>query len=160
MRPINPSRQEAIKDEIDKLKQAGFIYPIEYTTWVSNPVPVLKKQGTIRVCTDFHDLNKACPKENFPTPFIKKIIDECAGHKVLSFMDGFSGYNQIVICHADQLKTAFISPWGTFSYRVMPFGLKNAGATFQRAMAYCFHDLAHIILAYLDDLTTCSKHRE
>ncbi|WP_208081278.1 reverse transcriptase family protein, partial [Bacteroides uniformis] len=71
-----------------------------------------------------------------------QIIDECVGHEVLSFMDGFSGYNQIAIRHADQLKTVFISPWGTFAYRVMPFGLKNAGATFQRAMSYFFHDLA------------------
>ena len=74
-------------------------------------------------------------------------------------MDGFSGYNQIAIHPADQLKTAFISLWGTFSYRVMPFGLKNVGTTFQRAMSYYFHDLAHIILAYLDDLTACSKHQ-
>ena len=132
LRPIHPSRREAIKAEIDKLRQAGFIYPIEYTTWVSNPVPILKKQGTIHVYTEFRDLNKACPKDNFPTPFIDQIIYECAGHEVLSFMDGFSEYNQIVIHPADQLKTAFISPWGTFSYRVMPFGLKNTGATFQR----------------------------
>ena len=74
-------------------------------------------------------------------------------------MDGFSRYNQIVICPADQLKIVFISPWGTFTHWVMPFGLKNAGATFQRAMSYYFHDLAHIILAYLDDLTAHSKHR-
>ena len=121
-------------------------------------VPVLKKQGTIHVCTDLCDLNKACPKDNFPTPFIDQIINECAGHEMLSFMDGFSGYNQIVIRLADQLKTTFISPWGTFAYRVMPFGLKNVGATFQRAMSSCFHDLAYIILAYLDDLTARSKH--
>jgi hypothetical protein len=74
-------------------------------------------------------------------------------------MDGFSGYNQIQIHPADQYKTAFITPWGTFAYRVMPFGLKNAGATFQRAMTYIFHDLAEIILAYLDDLTARSKKR-
>jgi hypothetical protein len=74
-------------------------------------------------------------------------------------MDGFSGYNQIQIHPVDQYKTAFITPWGTFAYRVMPFGLKNAGATFQRAMTYIFHDLAAIILAYLDDLTARSKKR-
>jgi hypothetical protein len=74
-------------------------------------------------------------------------------------MDGFSGYNQIQIHPVDQYKTAFITPWGTFSYRVMPFGLKNAGATFQRAMTYIFHDLAAIILAYLDNLTARSKKR-
>jgi hypothetical protein len=74
-------------------------------------------------------------------------------------MDGFSGYNQIQIHSADQYKTAFTTPWGTFAYRVMPFRLKNAGTTFQRAMTYIFHDLAHIILAYLDDLTARSKKR-
>jgi hypothetical protein len=81
------------------------------------------------------------------------------GHEALSFMDGFSGYNQIQIHPTDQYKTAFITPWGTFAYRVMPFGLKNVGATFQRAMTYIFHDLAKIILAYLDDLTARSKKR-
>jgi hypothetical protein len=110
---------------------------------------------------DFHDLNHACPKDNFPTPFIDQIIDDCAGHEALSFMDGFSGYNQIQIHLADQYKTAFTTPWGTFSYHVMPFGVKNAGATFQWAMTYIFHDLAHIILAYLDDLTARSnKHTQ
>jgi hypothetical protein len=158
-RPLHPAKASAIKAEVDKLRTAGFIYPIAYTSWVSNPVPVDKKQGTIRVCTEFRDLNNACPKDNFPTPFIDQIIDDCVGHEALSFMDGFSGYNQIQIHPADQYKTAFITPWGTFAYRVMPFGLKNAGATFQRAMTYIFHDLAAIILAYLDDLTARSKKR-
>jgi hypothetical protein len=106
---------------------------------------------------DFRDLNHTCPKDNFPTPFIDQIIDDRAGHEALSFMDGFSSYNQIQIHPVDQYKTAFTTTWGTFSYRVMPFGLKNASATFQWAMTYIFHDLSHIILAYLDDLTTRSK---
>jgi hypothetical protein len=100
-RPLHPSKATAIKVEINKLRTAGFIYPIAYTSWVSNPIPVDKKQGTIRVCTEFHDLNNACPKDNFPTPFIDQIIDDCAGHEALSFMDGFSGYNQIQIHPAD-----------------------------------------------------------
>jgi hypothetical protein len=161
-RLLHLSKAVAIKAEIDKLRVAGFIYPIAYTSWVSNPVLINKKKGTIYVCTDFHDLNHACPKENFPTPFIDQIIDDCAGHEALSFMDGFSGYNQIQIHPFDQYKTAFTTPWGTFSYCVMPFDLKNAGATFQQAMTYIFHDLAHIILAYLDDLVAqpkkCTQH--
>jgi hypothetical protein len=72
-------------------------------------------------------------------------------------MDGFFGYKQFQTNHADLYKTTFTTPWGTFSYRVIPFRLKNAGATFQHAMTYAFHDLAHIILPYLDDLTACSK---
>jgi hypothetical protein len=155
--PLHPSKVAAIKAKIDKLCIVGFIYPIAYTSWVSNPIPVNKKQGTIHVCTDFHDLNHACPKDNFPTPFIDQIIDDCADHEALSFMDGFSGYNQIQIHPTDQYKTTFTTPWGTFSYRVMPFGLKNVGAMFQWAMTYVFHDLSRIILAYLDDLTARSK---
>ena len=108
------------------------------------------------MCIDFRDLNKACPKDNYPTPFIDQIIDECAGNEIFSFMDGFSGYNQITIRPEDQHKTAFICPWGTFAYKKMPFGLKNAGATFQRAMSYAFHDIKKIIEAYLDDLAAHS----
>ena len=159
LRPVNPKKATAIKAEVQKLLKAGFIYPVALTEWVSNPVPVNKKLGAIRVCTDFRDLNLACPKDNYPTPFIDQIIDECAGHEVFSFMDGFSGYNQIQIKEEDQHKTAFICPWGTFAYRKMPFGLKNAGATFQRAMSYAFHDIKHIVEAYLDDLAARSKRR-
>jgi hypothetical protein len=108
---------------------------------------------------DFRDLNKACPKDNFLTPFIDQILDECAGSEVFSFMDGFSGYNQIQIKPEDQHKMTFIFPWGTFAYRKMPFGLKNAGATFQRAMTFAFHDLKHIVEAYLDDLAAHSRKR-
>ena len=115
--------------------------------WVSNPID--KKQGTIHVCTEFQDLNKACPKDNYPTPFIDQIIDACAGSEVFSFMDGFSRYNQIQIKLEDQHKTAFISPWGTFAYNKMPFGLKNDGETFQRAMNFDFHGIKAIVEPYL-----------
>jgi hypothetical protein len=155
--PLHPSKAAPIKAEIDKLRYISFIYPIVYTSWVSNHVPVNKKKGTIRLCTDFFDLNHPCPKENFPTPFIDQIINDCAGHEALSFMDGFSSYNQIQIHPTNQYKTAFTTPWATFAYRVMPFGLKNVGAMFQRAMNYIFHDIARIILDYLDDLATQSK---
>jgi hypothetical protein len=158
--PVNPRKAAAIKVEVEKFLKAGFIYPIHLTEWVSNPVPVDKKQGMILVCTDFHDLNKACPKDNYPTPFIDQIIDECVGCEAFSFMDGFSGYNQIQIKPKDQHKMTFIFPWGTFAYRKMPFGLKNAGATFQRAMSFTFHDLKHIVEAYLDDLASRSRKRK
>jgi hypothetical protein len=97
------------------------------------------------------------PKTTFQCPLSTKLSMIAPGHEALSFMDGFSGYNQIQIHPVDQYKTTFTTPWGTFAYRVMPFGLKNTDATFQRAMTYIFHDLAHIILTYLDDLTTRSK---
>lgn len=81
---------------------------------MSNPFHVDKKQGTIWLCIYFRDLNKACPKDNFPTLFIGKIIDECVGNGMFSFIDGFSGYNQITIHPEDQYETTFIFPWGTF----------------------------------------------
>ena len=91
----------AIKAEVEKLLKAGFIYPIILTEWVSNIVLVNKKQVTIRVCIDFQDLNKACPKDNFLTPHIDQIIDNCAGSVIFSFMDGFFGYNQTEILPDD-----------------------------------------------------------
>ena len=127
------------------------------TEWVSNIVPVNKKQGTIRVCIDFRDLNRACPKDNFPTPYIDQIIDNYAGSIIFSFMDGFSCYNQIEILPSDQHKMTFIFPWGTFAYCKLPYGLKNAGMTFQHAMSYAFHDIKHVVEPYLDDLLAHSK---
>ena len=118
-----------------------------------------KKQGAIRICTNFCDLNHAYPKDNFPTPFIDQILDECARSEVFFFMDYFFGYNQIQIKPEDQHKTAFIFPWGTFAYWKIPFGLKKARATFQWAMTLIFHDIKTIIEVYLDDLAAHSHLR-
>eukprot|EP00253_Pinus_taeda_P016803 PITA_16803 len=159
LRPVHPRKAAAIKAEVEKLLKAGFIYPIPLTEWVSNIVPVDKKQGTIRVCVDYRDINRACPKGNYPTPFIDQLIDERAGSEIYSFMDGFFGYNHINIAPTDQHKTAFICPWGIFAYKKLPFGLKNVGATFQRAMSYAFHDIRHIVQLYLDDLQAHSAKR-
>ena len=104
-------------------------------------------------------MNKACPKDNYPIPFIDQIIDVFLGSEVFSFMDGFSGYNQIQIKTEDQHKTAFICPWGTFTYKKMPFGLKNDGETFQWAMNFAFHDIKTIGEPYLDDLPAHSRKR-
>jgi hypothetical protein len=129
---------------------------------VSNIVPFNKKQGTIHVCVDYRDINKAFPKANYPTPFIDQIVDDYAESEIFSLMDIFSGYNQINILSANQHKIAFIFPWGTFTYRKLPFGLKNVGVTFQRTMSYAFHDIKHIIQPYLDDLSMhsmcCQDH--
>jgi hypothetical protein len=102
---------------------------------------------------------KPCPKDNFPTPFVDQIVDDCANSEIFSLVDGFFGYNQINIAPEDQHKTAFVCPWGTFAYRKLPFGLKNVGTTFQRAMYYAFHDIKHIVQPYLDDLPTHSLRR-
>ena len=92
-----------------------------------------------RMCVDFTDLNKAYPKDSFPLPRIDQLVDSTAGHRLLTFMDAFSGYNQIMMDDADQEKTSFITSKGLFCYKVMPFGLKNAGATYQRLMNRMFH---------------------
>ena len=93
LRPVNPCKATVVKAEVEKLLKVVFIYPIALTKWVSNPIPVDKKQGTIHVCTDFHDLNKSCLKDNYRTPFLYQIIDSCAGSEFFSFMDGFLGHN-------------------------------------------------------------------
>jgi hypothetical protein len=152
LRPVHPRKMAAIRLEVEKLLKCSFIYLVALTDWVSNLVPIDKKQGTIHVCVDYRDINKACPKDNFPTPFVDQIVDDCVGSEIFSLMDGFSGYNQINIVPEDQHKTTFICPWGTFAYWKLPFSLKNAGATFQCAMSYAFHDIKHIVQPYLDDL--------
>ena len=119
-----------VKKELEKLLEAGFIRPIDYSEWISNIVPVAKPNGDIQVYTDFRDLNKAYPKDDFPLPNIDMLVDLTVGHEMLSLMDGFSGYNQIRIAPEDQHKTTFTTPWGTFCYNVMPFGLKNVGETY------------------------------
>jgi hypothetical protein len=114
--PVHPRKVASIKLEVEKLLKAGFIYPVSLTDWDSNLVPIDKKQGTICVCVDYRDINKACPKDNFPTPFVDQIVDDCAESEIFSLMDGFSGYNKINIVPVDQQKTTCICPWGTFTY--------------------------------------------
>ena len=115
----------------------------------------------MRCCVDFQNLNKACPKDEFPLPNMDMLIDSAAGHAIFSFMDGFSGYNQIRMSPKDAAKIAFRTPIGNFYYTVMPFGLKNVGATYQRAMTVIFHDIMHKeIEDYVDDIVVKSKARE
>ena len=127
-RSFAPERQKAINEEVGKLLQAGEIREVEYLEWLPNVVLVKKANSKWRLCIDFTDINKACPKDNFPLPRIDLIVDATAGHELLSFMDAFSGYNQISMDPDDQEKTSFVTAQGTYCYRVMPFGLKNAAA--------------------------------
>ena len=142
-----------IKEEVKKQLDAGFLEVSKYPQWVANVVLVLKKDGKVRMCVDYQDLNKVSPKDNFPLPHIDTLVDNMAKHSLFSFMDGFSGYNQIKMAPEDMKKTTFLTMWGTFCYKVMPFGLKNAGATYQRAMVTLFHDMMHKeIEVYVDDM--------
>jgi hypothetical protein len=126
-----PERVEAITVEVEKLLKAQFIEEVYYPDWLANVVLVKKSNGKWRMCVDFTDLNKACPKDSFPLPHIDALVDSTSGYKLLSFMDAFSGYNQILTHPEDREKTAFITDRGLYCYKVMPFGLKNAGATYQ-----------------------------
>ena len=122
---------------------------------------VRKKTGEIRLCIDFSNLNRASLKDNYPLPKMEHILQRVVGSKRISLLDGFSGYNQVLVLPEDQLKTAFTTPWGTFMYVKMPFGLMNTGATFQRAMDIAFSDeIGHFIVIYLDDITVYSKTKE
>ena len=95
------------------------------------------------MCVDYRDLNRASPKDDFPLPHIDVLVDNTVQHKIFSFMDGFSGYNQIKVAPEDMEKTTFSIQWGTLYYKVMPFGLKNIGVTYQRVMVALFHDMIH-----------------
>ncbi|KAK5813348.1 hypothetical protein PVK06_028797 [Gossypium arboreum] len=153
LRRMRPDILLKIKEEVKKQFDTGFLQVVKYLEWVANIVPVPKKAGKVRMCVDYQDLNKASPKDNFPLPHIDTLVDNTAGYSLFSFMDGFSGYNQIKMHPEDMEKTTFVTMWGTFCYKVMSFGLKNAGATYQRAMVTLFHDMMHKkIEVYVDDM--------
>ena len=120
-----PERQKAINEEVGKLLHAGAIREVEYPEWLANVVLVKKANGKWRFCIDFTDVIRACPKDSFPLPQIDLTVDATVGHELLSFMDAFSGYNQISMDPDDQEKTSFVIAQGTYCYQVMPFGLKN-----------------------------------
>src|SRR5262249_42951594 len=120
-RQFAPSRQEAISEEVSRLLGTGFIREVLYPEWLANVVLVEKANGKWRMCVDFTDLNKACPKDCYPLPRIDQLVDATSGHEVLSFLDAFSGYHQIQMAVEDQEKTAFITAQGTYCYNVMPF---------------------------------------
>ena len=171
-RILNPVMKEVVRKEVLKWLNAGFIYAISDSPWVS-PVHVVPKKGGFtvirnekneliptrtvtgwRVCIDYRKLNTATRKDHFPLPFIDQMLDRLAGHPHFCFLDGYSGYNQISIAPEDQEKTTFTCPYGTFAFRRMPFGLCNASATFQRCMMSMFSDLVEEVMEiFMDDFT-------
>ena len=178
-RRLNPVMKDVVRNEVLKWLNAGFIYAISDSPWVS-PVHVVPKKGGFtvigneknemiptrtvtgwRVCIDYIKLNTTTRKDHFPLPFIDQMLDRLAGHPHFCFLDGYSGYNQIAIAPKDQEKTTFTCPYGTFSFRRMSFGLCNAPATFQRCMMSMFSDLAKEVMEiFMDDFTVYGSSSE
>jgi hypothetical protein len=128
--PLQRREVQGDWEEIKKLLSSGFIQEVFHPEWLANPVLVKKKNKKWRMCVDYTGLNKACPKVLFPLLHIDQVVDSTAGCETLYFLDEYSGYHQIVMCTADQLTTSFITPFGAYIYKTMPFELKNTGAAF------------------------------
>ena len=149
---------EAVRQKVEKLKEAGAIKKTFFPEWLAKTVVVRKKNGKWRVCVDFTDLNRACLEDPFPMPKIEQLVDATYEHSRMSFLDAFQGYHQIALAGEDQEKTAFISPDANYHYTVMPFGLKNAGATYQWMMMRMVRDkIGHTVEVYIDDMVVKSK---
>jgi len=162
-RRFAPHTLPKIKEEIERLLKCGFIRPVRYVDWLANIVPVKTKNGTIRVCIDFRDLNLATPKDEYPMPVAEMLVDSAAGFEYLSMLVGYSGYNQIFIAEEDVSKTAFRCPGalGCFEWLVMSFGLKNTGATYERATNSMFHDfIEKFMQVYIDDIVVKSSSED
>ena len=156
-----PERDQATVKEVHKLQEASFIRKVYYPDWLANVVMVKKASRKWRMCVDFTDLNKACPKDSYPLPRVNVLVDSTTRHQLLSFMDTFSGYNQIRMHENDQEETSFVTNQGLFCYKVMPFGLKNAGATYQRLMNRMFApQIGRNVQVYVDDMLVKSRQEE
>ncbi|KAL2230969.1 UNVERIFIED_CONTAM: Retrovirus-related Pol polyprotein from transposon [Sesamum indicum] len=160
-RTFSNDKNDAIRQEVEKLLKAGYISEVQYTNWLSNVVLVPKSSGKWRMCVDFTDLNKACPKDPYPLPRIDTMVDSTAGFELFSMMDAYQGYHQIQLAEEDRDKTSFVTDKGTYCYNMMPFGLKNAGATYQRLVNKMFGDLlGKTMEVYVDDMLVKSKRSQ
>ncbi|GKV18335.1 hypothetical protein SLEP1_g28734 [Rubroshorea leprosula] len=156
-RLFGPEKQAALDKEIQKLLQAGFIRRVEYSEWVSNPVLVKKPNGKWRMCIDFTNLNEVCPKDPHPLPNVEKLVERAAGHERMSFLDASSGYHQVQLLLDDQEKIAFYAGDAIYCYVMMPFGLKNARATYQKLVQIIFKlQIGRNIEVYVDDMIVTS----
>jgi hypothetical protein len=146
-------RKQAIEIEVCKLLAAGFIKECQHPVSLANSVLVPKKTGGLRMCIDYTDLNKHCPKDPFPLPRIDQVVDSMSSSDLLCFLDCYSGYHQIALHPDDEDKTAFITPHGIYSYKVMTFGLKNARATYHKAIQKCHKSqIGKNVETYVDDV--------
>jgi hypothetical protein len=160
-RKFNPLLLHIIEKELKRLLESKIIVPLRYSEWVANLVPVRKKSGEIRLCVDFRNLKRCSLKYNYSLPKMDHILQRVVGVKRISMLDGYSRCNQISVVEEDKKKTTFTTPWGTFMYKKMPFGLMNGGATFQRAMDISFiGEKDRFLVIYLDNVTVFSASNE
>ena len=158
VRRFHPTRHQIIQTKVVNLLRAGFIREVKYLECLANVVVVLKKGGKWRLCVDYTDLNEVCLKDSFPLPRIAQIVDASVRHEILSFLDTFSRYHQIPMHPLDAEKTTFITPHKLYCYIVMPFGLKNPRATYQRLVIKIFRLLlGETMEVYIDDMLVKSK---
>jgi hypothetical protein len=158
LRRFDEEKRRAIGEEIHKLMAAGFIKEVFHPKWLANLVLVRKKGGKWRMCVDYTGLNKGCPKVPYPLSRIDQILDSTTGCETLSFLDAYSEYHQIRMKESDQLTTSFITPFGMYCYVAMSFGLRNAGATYQRCMNHVFGEhIGRTVEAYVDDIVVKTR---
>jgi hypothetical protein len=162
LRRFADKRRDTIKKELAKLLAVGFIREVFHLEWLSNPVLIRKKNtNEWRMCVDYTDLNKHCPKDPFRWLWIDQVMDSTAGCDLLFFLDCYSRYHQIAIKEEDQEKTAFITPFGAYCYKTMSFRLRNADATYQRAIQKCFKkQLNKNVEAYVDDVVIKTRNSD
>jgi hypothetical protein len=161
LRKMSEDKAEGARNEVKRLLSAGVIREVTYPEWLANTVMVKKANGKWRMCIDFTDLNKACPKDEFPLPRIDSLVDAAASSELMSLLDCYSGYHQIWMKKEDEPKTSFITPSGTYCYLRMLEGLKNAGGSFSRMIAKVLHSqIGRNVLTYVDDIIVKSMKQE
>jgi dsDNA-binding SOS-regulon protein len=161
LRRFAKDHKEVIRVEVLKLLAAEFIRECKNPIWLANSVLVPKKAGQWRMCIDYTDLNRHYPKDPFPLPRIDQVVDSTAGSALLCFLDCYSGYQQIALKVSDQDKTAFITPHGIYCYTAMTFGLKNAGATYQKAIQKCLESqISKNVEAYIDEMVVKTTNED
>jgi hypothetical protein len=161
LRKMSDDKAKGAQNKVKRLLSAGVIREVKYLEWLANTVMVKKANGKWRMCIDFTNLNKACPKDEFPLPRIDSLVDAAASSELMSLLDCYSGYHQIWMKKEDELKTSFITPSGTYCYLWMPEGLKNAGGSFSRMIASVLHSqIGRNVLTYVDDIIVKSTKQE
>jgi hypothetical protein len=160
LRKMSDDKSKGARNEVKRLLSAGVIREVKYPEWLANTVMVKKANGKWRMCIDFTDLNKACPKDEFPLQRIDSLVDAAASLELMSLLDCYSGYHQIWM-KEDEPKTSFITPSGTYCYLRMPEGLNNAGGSFSRMTAKVLHSqIGRNVLTYVDDIIVKSTKQE